>query len=95
MHTFRAEPDDSSVDSGEKKYCDSVTCSFENGLIENAEKVVCDNDPCEEIQCCQPVCAYFTMCPIYFCTPAPDTEPCDPSGCTHEQCCKNCGEHNY
>lgn len=88
---IRAETDGCGDDDCvETKYCDSVTCSFENDLIDNAEQVACDYDPCSEVQCCEPVCGYMPCPNICFVGEDPTT-PCGPSGCTVDLCC-NCGE---
>ena len=54
--------------------------------------MACDYDPCQEVQCCEAVCAYMP-CPS-FCTGGEPTTLCEPSGCTLDLCC-NCGEPNH
>lgn len=67
--------------------CDSITCSDGYTLVDNAYKVMCEDNKCDEDQCCKPVCSHYT-CPSN-CTPKDDSGSikCGGSGCNTDTCC--------
>lgn len=68
-------------------FCDSYECSDGYTLVDDAEKVECEDNICKKSQCCEPACSQYT-CPKN-CTPkgGSSTIKCHISGCNTDTCC--------